>query len=304
MVTPKGKEKLPNLLNSLEGFSLYLSSVRNFSPHTVKSYSLDVKNLLETVTREKLNLTHENITSIFRQYYCDLNAKSLQRKISALRSFEEFLGQEKGIQLNLFKDFPSPRSTKKLPTFLTVLQMEEFLIRKNDSPIEYRNQAIFELLYSSGLRVSEICKLKFDDIYLNEGFLKVMGKGKKERIIPMGKVAILALKKYLPVRDIWIKRSKSNILFVGKQGSGLTSRTLQRLVKVRISGSILPQSTTPHSLRHSFATHLLSRGADLRSIQKMLGHSQLTTTEKYTHLDLETLLGEYDRAFSKIKIRS
>jgi integrase/recombinase XerC len=231
-----------------------------------------------------------------RKYLSFLHRKnrksSIARKVSTLRSFYKYLVREQIVHSNPAKNVATPKAEKPLPTALTV----DETFRLMESPMEkeqLRDSAILELLYSSGLRVSELVGLNGDRLDLELGIVKVMGKGRKERIVPVGRKAMEALKTYLKGRG---HLEVNAPVFVNTRGGRLTSRSIGRLVKKYTRHSGVFRKISPHSLRHTFATHLLDAGADIREIQEMLGHASLSTTQRYTHMSLGKLMEVYDKA--------
>ena len=217
------------------------------------------------------------------------------RRLAALRSFCKYLNREGIMKKNPAKLISSPKLPKQLPRFLTVDEVFG-LVEKPDGLgfMEQRDRAMLELMYSSGLRVAELSSLNLDDINLDEGLVKVMGKGRKERIVPVGGKAQEALRSYLVEKMLQKKGDKA--LFVSRNGKRLDTRGVRRIVRKYSLALGLPGKVSPHTLRHTFATHLLQSGADLRVIQELLGHSSLSTTQKYTHLDITHLMDIYDKA--------
>ncbi len=286
--------------NLLKDFLSYLKNERGYSDHTLRAYEKDIGDFLEFLKVDPARIDIHEI----RSYISHLSSKGLQktsisRCLSSIRSFFRYLHREGYIKKNPAKLISHPRVPKKLPSFLTVDDVFN-LIETTDNPeavddfIRVRDRAILEVLYGSGLRVSELTGLNMEDINLKEGIIRAKGKGKKERLVPIGKKAIEALKGYLSHR---IKRVKdSDALFINRMGKRLSSRTVHRIV-VKYAGILgLLSKIGPHTLRHSFATHLLQAGADLRVIQELLGHSSLSTTQRYTHIDAAHLIEVYERA--------
>ncbi|MBI5599125.1 MAG: tyrosine recombinase XerC [Deltaproteobacteria bacterium] len=234
---------------------------------------------------------------------------SIARKISSIKSFFAFLSRKRIIKKNPAGLVAGPRVERRLPTVLTVEEAAELMKGPAKAPVKFRtgstvklnavlsvlrDRAILEVLYASGIRVSELVGLKVKDLNLEEGTAKVMGKRRKERIILLGRYAVAALKDYMTVERN--DAGGSDALFAGSYGARISQRTVERIVKKYALSSGIAKTPTPHSLRHSFATHLLDRGVDLRSIQEMLGHSNLSTTQRYTRVSMERLMEVYDRA--------
>jgi integrase/recombinase XerC len=286
----------------IERFLKHLYIERNVSEHTLRAYKKDLKDFSEFC-----NLSPEQIEIIdIRGFVSELiNQKksktTISRKMATIRSFFRYLYENGVVKTNPAKFVPTPKINKHLPNFLSVDDVFSLV----QSPegigmLSVRDRSILEILYSSGLRVSEVVSLNVEDVNIREGLIKVKGKGKKERIVPIGKKALDALKLYLVERRLFKKKKAisdtDTALFLNRNGKRITDRQVRRIVikfakKVGINGHI-----GPHVLRHTFATHLLTGGADLRVIQELLGHSSLSTTQKYTHLDIGHLMDVYDRA--------
>jgi len=225
-----------------------------------------------------------------------LQPTSLARKLATLRSFFRYLNREGVMEGNPAKTIPSPAAPQKLPPILTVDETFRLLDGPGVSPRSIlRDRAMFELLYSSGLRVSELVGLNGEDLDRDGGVVRVRGKGRKERLVPVGSKALLALTRYLSEERKSLP-AEGDPLFVNLRGTRLSTRSVHRILASRRRRQGEPKKVTPHSLRHSFATHLLSGGADLRAIQEMLGHRSLSTTQRYTRVDLDQLSRVYDKA--------
>jgi len=228
-----------------------------------------------------------------------LGNRSIARHLSTLRSFFRWACREGHLERNPAKGLPAPRTPKTLPRALTLADTTTLLETDDEAPFPERERALFELLYATGLRVSEAASLDVDDVDLSSRMLRAQGKGRKERIVPFGEEAEAALRDYLPSRA---ERRRSapaedgEPLFVNARGGRLTTRSMARVLKRRLRAAGLPDEISPHALRHTFATHLLQAGADLRAIQELLGHASLSTTQKYTHLDAARLKDVYRRA--------
>jgi integrase/recombinase XerC len=287
----------------VQEFIHYLLSEKNASPHTCRCYQADLEEFERFLTSSGMYVTPAGRIKIeevdrlaIRKYLSFLHRRnrksSIARKVSTLRSFYKYLIKEKIISSNPAKQVATPKTEKPLPTALTV----DEAFRLMESPKEKqqsRDRAILELLYSSGLRVSELVGLDGKQLDQELEIVKVMGKGRKERIVPVGKKAMEALKTYLKDRG----HVEANApIFVNARGGRLTSRSVGRLVKKYTRHSGVFRKISPHSLRHTFATHLLDAGADIREIQEMLGHASLSTTQRYTHISLGKLMEVYDKA--------
>ncbi len=287
-------------------FIHYLSIEKSVSPHTCRGYRKDLeqfegflKNSGMYLTRaDQVDLTRVDRLAI-RRFLSFLHRKnkksSIARKISALRSFYKYLVKEQIVSSNPAKHVATPKLEKPLPSTLTVDEAFRLVESPADEekPQRLRDQAILELLYSSGIRVSELVGLNLEHLDRDLGIVKVMGKRRKERIVPVGSKAIEALSAYLEERGVVEEKDP---LFLNARGGRLRSRSVGRLVKHYTGRSGIYRNISPHSLRHTFATHLLDSGADIREIQEMLGHASLSTTQRYTHLTLGKLMEVYDKA--------
>ncbi len=293
----------------IDNFISYLEDERNLSFHTSENYRRDLIQFLNFLkTKGSLFLNPKRIdVSIARLYLRHLEKKglkrrSLARKIASSRSFFKYLRREAIVETNPFELLLTPKLEKRLPHFLYPEEMKT-LINSVDAKqtAGRRDRAILEALYASGMRVSEIVKLKLSDLDLAGGEIKVVGKGSKERIVLLGSHAIMALRRYLDeVRPSLIKR-KNDVLFLSRLGTRLTTRSVERMIKKHAKKCGLTKKITPHIIRHSFATHLLSGGADLRTVQELMGHSSLSTTQIYTHITKERLKSVYESAHPRAK---
>jgi len=289
--------------NEIRDFLDYLTYERNVSINTVGAYRTDLESFLEflsdqylTMARDQIDLQRLDHLAI-RSYLAHLARKklsraSIARHLSTLRSFFKYLMREGTVEANPARGVATPRREKHLPS---VLQSSEvallFEIPDLSSPLGVRDRAWLELLYASGLRISELVGIDLDDIELRARLVKVRGKGSKERIVPFGTKAAEAIRAYLDVRT-----SEEDALFVNYRGQRITVRSVRRLFNTYVRAASLRAGISPHTLRHSFATHLLNAGADLRSIQELLGHASLSTTQKYTHLNDWQLIAVYKKA--------
>lgn len=266
---------------------------KGHSAHTQKNYRRDLNHFQAWADPKNLAvLSTRDLRSYAAGLFGKLDAASIARRISALKSFYRFLVKHQGLESSPAADLILPKLPKKLPRFL--IQEEAGRFVETD---RVRDRAILETLYGAGLRVSELTGLLLQNLDLEEGWVRVRGKGNKERLIPLGRQAVEALKAYLKVRGA----EKEGPVFVrGKnKRQPLTARTIQRIVRGRALAAGIVKKTTPHTLRHSYATHLLEAGADLRGIQDLLGHASLSTTQKYTQVSLEHLMDVYDKAHPK-----
>lgn len=289
----------------IEAFLNHLKFEKNYSLHTLNSYSGDLNAFYSFLTRfgsETCSPAEIDHISI-REFLSDLHQKgnsrgTVARKLAAVRSFFRYLYSQGTISSNPAKLVHTPRLPDPKPRFLSIRQIETILDLPDDnSDRGFRDRAILELLYASGVRISELVQMNVEDISLKQRLVRVYGKGKKERIVPFGQRARLALEVYLARRAALLRRHKStrepNAVFLNLRGSRISARSVQRNLENYIRKSALLLNVHPHLFRHSFATHLLNNGADLRSIQELLGHSSLSTTQKYTHLSVEELVRVY-----------
>jgi tyrosine recombinase XerC len=285
-----------------EEFLKYLKFNRNYSAHTIRAYKTDLEPFIEFLGGEE-GLRAAKIAHV-RSYLMHLRGEALDRRticrmLSTLRSFFEFLVSQGRLKLNPFRLIRSPKAARELPRCLEEKQANQLVeLPKGDKMGEARDRAMLELLYGCGLRCSELTGLDLRSFDLGSKTIRVMGKGSKQRILPLGDAAIQAIKAYLPLRSA---KAKGDALFINKNGTRLSNVTVRsRLRKLCEELGIL-QKVTPHTLRHSFATHMLGNGADIRSVQELLGHAQPTTTQIYTHVLPGKLKSIYDRAHPRAK---
>lgn len=280
----------------IDKFIRYLEIEKAASSHTIRAYRKDLKAFSEYAKAGPDRIDIIDVRGfIAEQIKKGLRKITVSRRLSSIRSFFKFLYREGYIKSNPAKLVSTPRIPKLLPKFLSVDDVFS-LIEKPEGIgfIPVRDKAILELLYSSGLRVSELSGLNVDDVNTRESLMKIRGKGKKERIVPVGSKAIDAIKSYTIER--MLMKSKDKALFLNRMGTRLTDRGVRRIVVKYARALAYHGQIGPHTLRHSFASHLLQGGADLRVIQELLGHSSLSTTQKYTHLDITHLMDIYDKA--------
>ncbi len=279
----------------IKKFIEFLKNSKNSSPHTIKNYELDLLKFNEFVKKTPDKVEVFDI----RAYIVYLSKKGLSkttisRKLSAIRSFFKYLQRKGIVKVNPAQAIPMPKPEKKVPKFLTIDEIKKLLEVKSKRKdfTSLRNEAILELFYATGMRISELINIKIEDINFKGRLIKVKGKGKKERIVPFGEIALNKLNDYMKMRKI-VSIKDADFVFLNKNGKKLSQRYVQKMLKnYKILAGIL-KDFSPHSLRHSFATHLLERGADLRVIQELLGHESLNTTQRYTHLEIKKIIEEY-----------
>jgi len=286
----------------IDKFLNYITIEKNYSPHTITNYKTDLTEFDEFLKSRGGKDIKDIDYFLLRKFLSvlserNLSKRTLSRKISTLKSFFKFILREGSIKSNPASSLIYPRLDKPLPKFLTEKETESVLcLPKGQEVTDLRDKAILEFLYSTGARVSEMVSLTKDSPDLISGVVKVKGKGRKERLLPLGEPAIISLKNYLD------KRSDTNkALFINKREGTLTDRGVRSIIDKYIKKAALSLKVSPHTFRHSFATHLLNRGADLRSVQELLGHSSIATTQVYTHLTIESLKKVYQKAHPRAK---
>ncbi|MFA7255261.1 MAG: tyrosine recombinase XerC [Candidatus Omnitrophota bacterium] len=281
----------------VEEFLSFLTTEKGASEHTTKNYGIDLREFVKFIAEKEFqDLTYLDIRSFLaflktREY----SKSSISRKLACLRSFFKYLVRENILKQNPAAGIATPKKEKRLPSFMNPDEITKLL----DAPAknsweEKRDKSILEMLYSSGLRVSELAGLNHDDLDFFGGLVRVRGKGKKERIVPVGQTALNSLRAYW---DMKAPRENANAikkpLFISRIGSRLTDRSVRRMILKYVKRTGLGKEISPHTFRHSFATHMLDRGADLRSVQELLGHANLSTTQIYTHVTTQRLKDAY-----------
>jgi integrase/recombinase XerC len=294
----------------IDKFLSHLAHERRMSPHTLQAYARDLQTVAEFCKRRAFP-TWSSLDNIQVRAYAaaehggGIGPRSIQRRLSALRSFFEYLMREGVATRNPALDVRAPKTKKRLPATLDTDQMARLLDFRADDSLSARDKAIMELFYSSGLRVSELVNLDLAAIDLKDKTVRVLGKGNKTRIVPMGRQAIDALQRWLTERANFTREtSQMHPLFLGKSGRALTARAVQLRVSAWARRQGLAQHVHPHMFRHSFATHLLESSGDLRGVQELLGHADISTTQVYTHLDFQRLASVYDAAHPRARRRS
>lgn len=284
----------------LEKYQIYLLTIKQKEEKTtVSSYIEDIYKYLEYMENNKiktaLDIEYQDITNYLK--YLDNNnyeTSSIIRKIVSIKLFHKYLSEEYKIK-DISSKIINPKLRRKLPNILTIEEVDNLLDIKLNTPFDYRNKAMLELMYSSGLRVSELVDLKLNNIDLDNGYVRCLGKGKKERIIPIGEIAIEYLKKYInEYRNSMKKGYYTENVFLNNHGKNITRQGFFLIIKNIAKEKNINKNITPHMLRHSFATHLLNNGANLRTIQEMLGHSSITTTQIYTNVSNDIIKENYE----------
>ena len=285
----------------LAEFLKYLEHERKYSTYTVTSYKKDVDDFQEFIFKDEIEL--EDVDKyVIREYMMTLSKsvskRSIKRKLSALRHYYKYLVNNNYVKVNPFLVVHSPKTKNNFPTALYLKEIELLFSEnlKRTDPLKVRDQAILELLYSSGMRVSEICNVNIQDIDLNSRVIRVFGKGKKERLVPYSEICkkcIIEYSRTLRPELLSKNNTKNNALFLNFRGARLTPRGFQYILKQITVKTGIEMDLHPHTLRHTFATHLLEGGADLRTIQELLGHESISTTQVYTHITTESMVAQY-----------
>jgi integrase/recombinase XerC len=278
---------------------------RNLSPHTRSNYNRDLATLREYCVKQGLRDwatldVHHVRAFVAARHRQGLAPKSIQRLLAAIRSFYEFLQEERAAQRNPAEGVRAPKAAKRLPDTMDADQMARLLQIEGDEPETVRDRAVMELLYSSGLRLAELISIALGDLDLHQGLVTVTGKGRKTRIVPVGREALKALGAWLKVRGELAKPDDVT-LFVGPRGGPLSPRTVQSRLKRWGIAQGVQQGVYPHLFRHSFASHVLESSGDLRAVQELLGHANISTTQIYTHLDFQHLAKTYDAAHPRAR---
>lgn len=288
-------------------FLEYLRDVRQLSPHTLTNYRRDLRSLESFCQQNNISKSQDINETEIRQWVGQLHRRglaggSIGRSLSACRSYFNYLGRETGQQRNPAAAVQAPRKARKLPKTLDADQVSKFLDFKADSDIALRDSAIAELFYSSGLRLAELVAINVHDIDRDSKLLSVTGKGNKTRTVPIGSVALKAIDDWLIVRPpAPVNTDAARALFISNRGTRISVRSIQARLKLQGRKSGMHQDVHPHMLRHSFASHILESSGDLRAVQELLGHADISTTQIYTHLDFQHLAKVYDKAHPRSK---
>lgn len=286
----------------LEDFRLYLEIERNLSPHTIKAYISDLKNFIERTGEDFCNFTYKNIRAYLMEV---LNRKysktTVSRKIAAIKTFYRFLYREKFVRINPAVNVKAPKKAKNLPEFLTDSEISLLMDQvKIHTPSGFRDRTIFEVLYATGMRNSELCGLNFENIDFEESEIKVLGKGGKERIVLISDRAKKFLSEYIektrPLLASGVEPTSSSPVFININNYRILQRSIHRAIREAAKKAGLVKKVSPHTFRHTFATRLLEKGADLRIVQELLGHSSISNTQIYTHVSMERLRQTYLKA--------
>jgi len=290
------------LKHAAEDFFHYLLIERGLSDNTIASYQRDLGKYMNYIEKHVQKPDWERVERqdligfLHLQKDEGKSPATLARMLSTLRLFHQFLVRERVTTIDASLHIETPRKDRKLPDILSVKEIERLLDIHHSNPLAIRNKAMLEVMYATGLRVSELITLKRDDMHLQLGFLQCMGKGSKERIVPLGKVAAAAVERYIDESrpQLVKKRRNDPVLFLNHHGRPLSRQGFWKVLKGQADKANIKKPITPHTLRHSFATHLLENGADLRSVQEMLGHADISTTQIYTHVTRTRLRDVYE----------
>lgn len=285
----------------VDAYLTHLAAERGLSEHTLSNYARDVRLLLQKIDSTALaDIRVHDIRRIIATLHAKgLSGKSLARTLSAWRGFYHYLSKRHGYTLNPCEGLRAPKYARTLPRSLSVEQVGRLLDAPDESPLAIRDNAMFELFYSSGLRLSELATLKLAQVDLTQAEVTVFGKGNKTRLVPLGNQAILAMNRWLAQREI-----AGDYIFPGRHGGHLTQRAIELRLKSRADQVGLDAKVHPHVLRHAFASHLLQSSGDLRAVQELLGHASISSTQIYTQLDFQHLAKTYDQAHPRAKKKS
>lgn len=294
---------------SIEKFSDYLLSEKQYSEHTLSAYRQDLDALTKHCAKKEItelsSISGEDIRKLLnKKRQQGLSSKSIQRWLSSINSFFGYALKQGWIKKKPTHGLKAPKAKKALPKTLDVDQVSKLVDVKPESDLDYRDLAMLELCYSSGLRLSELVNLNLQDIDTTNALVRVLGKGRRERVLPIGRHAIKALKRWLKIRSgMKVLEGHSDAVFLSKRGKRISTRSVQKRFADSAIKQELEQHLHPHKLRHSFASHMLESSGDLRAVQELLGHADLSTTQIYTHLDFQHLAKVYDQAHPRAKAK-
>lgn len=296
--------------NLIKEYQYYLQSVKMMSQNSILSYINDVTNYLNfLITKYQVDDMQDVSSEEIRGYLASLKKKkmssaSMSRNLCSVKSFHRFLYEEQYTKTNVSKEIAAPKMEKKLPTVLSIEEVTKLLdVVQGDKPLDKRNQAMLEMIYATGLRVSELCNIKITDLRFTSKQIRIFGKGSKERIVPINDFALKKIRNYmLEARPILLGTKKDmGFLFLNNHGEVITRVGFFKILKTLCSEAGIEKNVSPHTLRHSYATHLLEAGVDIRLIQEMLGHEDIATTQIYTHLSLNKIKEVYGMAHPRQK---
>lgn len=282
----------------LKEYRDYLSLEKNYSNNTVSAYINDIKNLSNYIKKDLLELKSEDIKKYLHSR-TDIKARTVLHEISSFKSFYDFYIKKEKIINNIVHELDRPKMPQKLPEYLTEDEVEKLLDIEINNEYDARNKAILELLYSSGIRISELTSMEFSNYDIDDNLIRIMGKGSKERIIPIGDIATYYLNLYIKNYRNLLNKKNNTYIFLNNRGDKISRQFIFKIIKLECIKKGIKKNVSPHTLRHTFATHLLKNGADLRIIQELLGHENLSTTQIYTHVSNEKLKTDYDEYFPR-----
>ncbi len=285
----------------IDDFSSYLELEKNYSANTIESYKRDIRYFLDYVNKEIININKKDIETYINDNLDKYNESSLNRIIASIRGFFKYLSLYRGY-VNISEDIECLKRKKRLPKYLSVEEVDKLLDIDLKTPFDYRNKAILELLYATGLRASELINLDLQNIDLANMVVNVYGKGSKERIVPLSKISVNYLDIYINnYRQLLFVKGNDpkDILFLNNHGKRMTRQGLYKMIGKIAKEKNIDKTITPHVLRHSFATHMIEYGADIRSVQELLGHENVITTEVYTHLANSFIKENYNEYFNR-----
>ena len=290
---------------SLPEYLDYLRTIKHYSPATLESYQRDIQGFFKFLSEQQISDVDQATIHDIRAYIASCHRKgmaesSMQRLLSSLRGFYKYLLKDNQIGANPAADVRAPKGAKKLPKVLDVDQVDRLLSSESNTPLAVRDKAMMELFYSSGLRLSELVNLDVLDIDLKAGQVKILGKGNKTRYLPVGQQAKQAVGEWLDLR-LGLAQAGEKAVFINNRGSRLSQRAVQKRLREQAQRTELGVHVHPHMLRHSFASHLLESSGDLRSVQELLGHTNISTTQVYTQLDFQHLAKVYDQAHPRAR---
>lgn len=285
-------------MDYINRFSDYLKLERNYSLNTILAYAKDLDLFSEFIKKDLLKVNSNDIRTYVKSC-SSYSARSISRLLSSLRAFYNYYERLNMISVNPIDNIDYPKLEKKMPDFLTLEEVTRLLDINIENEFDARNKAIIELLYSSGIRISELTNMELANIDLDECIIRVMGKGSKERIVPLGDFAVDALNTYIRYYRPLLNKQNSTYVFLNNRGGILTRQFIFKIIKRECQKKNINKNVSPHTLRHTFATHLLKNGADLRIIQELLGHENLATTQIYTHMSNEGLKKDYEEYFPR-----
>ena len=290
------------MINEINDYINYLKIERQLSSNTIDSYKRDLEDFYKFTNKSYKFVTKDDVIKYLEYLNNKINPRSINRHIVSIKNYFKFLEKNNNINYNPLEEITGLKTPKKLPRILSEDDVNNLLdIALNDA-YSYRNKAMLELMYSSGLRVSELLNLEVNNIDFNMNLVRVFGKGSKERIVPMDDIATKYLNEYINIyRNTLLKNKESDILFLNSRGDKLTRQGFFKILKTIAKEKGIKKELSPHTLRHSFATHLLNHGADLRSIQTMLGHENIETTQIYTHVSENFIKENYDESHPRSK---